>query len=135
MNYSLLYIILIPWHTRTSRSCASWTHKHFTVYCPYVVKTALFAAVSKNQKSRRLRKRCSLFCEVKILIGKTFRCNAFCRSNYPKVFPRKGLQLYLKRDSDTGVYCEFCEICKNTFFTEHLWVTITASGDITSAEY
>ena len=24
--------------------------------------------------------------------------------------------------------CEFCEICKNTFFTEHLWVTASGLG-------
>ena len=34
-----------------------------------------------------------------------------------------GLQLYEKCDSGTGVFCEFCEISKNTFFTEHLWTT------------
>ena len=33
------------------------------------------------------------------------------------------LQLYLKRDSGTGFSCEFCEIFKNTFFTENLWMT------------
>ena len=135
MNYSLLYIILTPL-THKDRSILCFLNPQtFYRLLPYVVKTALFAAVSKNQKSRRLWKRYSLFCEVNILIGKMFRCNAFCRSSCPKVFPRKGLQLYLKRDSDKGVYCEFCEICKNTFFTEHLWVTISASGDITSAEY
>ena len=32
-----------------------------------------------------------------------------------------GLQLYLKRDSATGVSHELCEICKNILFTEHLW--------------
>ena len=58
----------------------------------------------------------------------------FAEAVVPRCF-LEGLQLYLKRDSDKGVYCEFCEICKNTFFTEHLWVTISASGDITSAEY
>ena len=31
-----------------------------------------------------------------------------------------------KRDSGTGASCDFCEIYKNTFFTEHLWTT--ASG-------
>ena len=33
-----------------------------------------------------------------------------------------GLQLYLKKDAGTGVFFEFCEISKNTFFTEHLLV-------------
>ena len=31
-------------------------------------------------------------------------------------FEVAGLQLYLKRDSDTGVLCEFCEIFKTIFF-------------------
>ena len=32
------------------------------------------------------------------------------------------LAVLLKRDSNTGVSCEICEICKNTFFfPEHLW--------------
>ena len=26
----------------------------------------------------------------------------------------------LKRDADKGVFCEFCKVLKNTFFTEHL---------------
>ena len=26
--------------------------------------------------------------------------------------------------------CEFCEICKNTFFTEHLWTTASISERI-----
>ena len=33
----------------------------------------------------------------------------------------RGLQLCSKRDPGTGVSFEFCEISKNTFFTEHLW--------------
>ena len=33
----------------------------------------------------------------------------------------------LKRDSDTGISCEFCEIFKNTFFTEHLRTTASES--------
>ena len=32
-----------------------------------------------------------------------------------------GLQLYLKRDSGTGVSCEFRQTSMNTFFIEHLW--------------
>ena len=36
-----------------------------------------------------------------------------------------GLRLptLLKKDSGTGVSCEFCDISKNTFFTEHIWTT------------
>ena len=33
-----------------------------------------------------------------------------------------------KRDSDTGVSCEFCEIFKNNFFTDHLWTTAPETG-------
>ena len=31
-----------------------------------------------------------------------------------------GLQIYLKRDSDTGVFLCILQIFKNTFFVEHL---------------
>ena len=34
-----------------------------------------------------------------------------------------GLQLYKKRVSDTVFSCEFCEISKNTSFTENLQTT------------
>ena len=50
-----------------------------------------------------------------------------CQSLFFNKVPGLGLQLYLKRDSGTGVSCEFCEISKNTFFTEHLWATASAS--------
>ena len=31
-----------------------------------------------------------------------------------------------KRDSSTMFSCEFCEVSKDTFFTEHLWATTSA---------
>ena len=34
--------------------------------------------------------------------------------------------LFKKRDSDTSISCKFCEMFKNTLFTEHL--RVTASG-------
>ena len=33
------------------------------------------------------------------------------------------LQLYLKKTLVQGFSCEFCKIFKNTFFSEHLWMT------------
>ena len=34
---------------------------------------------------------------------------------------------FIKKDTLPQVFsCEFCEISKNTFFTEHLWVTAFA---------
>ena len=36
--------------------------------------------------------------------------------------PDRGL--FIKKDALAQVFsCEFCEISKNTFFTEHLWTT------------
>ena len=37
--------------------------------------------------------------------------------------PASGLQLFLKETLEQAFYCEFCEISKNTFVTEHLWAT------------
>ena len=39
-----------------------------------------------------------------------------------------GLQLYLKKTPAQVFSCEFCEISKNTFFTEHLWTTASVSN-------
>ena len=30
--------------------------------------------------------------------------------------------------------CEFCEVSKNTLFTEHLWATTSASKDVAISE-
>ena len=38
------------------------------------------------------------------------------------------LQLYLKKVPVQVFYCEFCEICKNIFFTEHLRTTASTSN-------
>ena len=35
---------------------------------------------------------------------------------------------FIKKETLTQMFsCEFCEISKNTFFTEHLWVTASRS--------
>ena len=35
-------------------------------------------------------------------------------------------KVYLKSDSSTGVFCEFCEIFKSSYFVEHLRTTASA---------
>ena len=37
---------------------------------------------------------------------------------------------FIKKESLAQVFsCEFCEISKNTFFTEHLWTTASRKHD------
>ena len=65
-------------------------------------------------------------------------CMCTCRNSRPKVFCKKGVlrnfskfrgkhlyqSLFLNKviKKEAQVFsCEFCEISKNTFFTEHLW--------------
>ena len=43
-----------------------------------------------------------------------------CQSLFFNKVPGLGLQLYLKRDSGTGVSCEFCEIAMIAFFYKTL---------------
>ena len=43
-------------------------------------------------------------------------------------FQPSNLQIYLKRDSDQRVSCDFCEVFKNTFFAEHLRTTASLFG-------
>ena len=38
------------------------------------------------------------------------------------ILQSRGLQLYWKRDSDTGVSCEFCEIFKSNYLIDHIWL-------------
>ena len=46
-----------------------------------------------------------------------------CQSLFFNNVAGRSKQLYLKRDSDTGVSCEFFGIFKITSFIEHLWAT------------
>ena len=48
------------------------------------------------------------------------------RSGHRKYSVRKGVLIlnFIKKEALEQVFpCEFCEISKNTFFTEHFWVT------------
>ena len=44
------------------------------------------------------------------------------------------LQLHLTRNSCTGSFGEFCEICKNTYFAEHYLTTASDYNRINSSE-
>ena len=53
-------------------------------------------------------------------------CHSDVKQQPPKVFCKKsasGLQLYSKETLAQVFSCEFSQISKNTFFTEHLWTT------------
>ena len=39
-------------------------------------------------------------------------------------------QSLLKRDSNTGVFCEYCEIFRNTYFEEHLTAASGRSSEM-----
>ena len=67
---------------------------------------------------------------------------AQCRSSRPEVFCKKGVlrnfakltgrpeacNLIKKETLAQVFFCEFCEIFKNTFLTEHFWATASVSG-------
>ena len=41
---------------------------------------------------------------------------------------------FIKKETPVQVFsCEFCEISKNTFFTEHLWATASCHGNLITA--
>ena len=57
-----------------------------------------------------------VFCEKGVLRNfAKFTGKRLCQSLFFNKVAGGGLQLYLKRDSGTGFFCEFCEISKNTF--------------------
>ena len=68
-----------------------------------------------------------LWIKVFLKISQNSQENTCARVSFLIKLQDWGLQLFEKRDSGSGVFaCKFCEISKNTFFTEHLWTT--ASG-------
>ena len=63
-----------------------------------------------------------MFCK-KAVLGDfpKFTRKHLCQSLFITKVAGQGRQLYLKKTLFLGVSCEFCEIWKNTFFTENLW--------------
>ena len=51
-------------------------------------------------------------------------------SLFNKVAGMRPATLSKKRPLTQGFSCEFCEISKNTFLTEHLWVTTSVSWSV-----
>ena len=51
------------------------------------------------------------------------RCSSKFRKIHQKTPLRESLQLYEKEALVQVFSCQFCEIFKNTFFTEHIWPT------------
>ena len=57
-----------------------------------------------------------VFCKKAVISDfPKFTGKHLCQSLFITKVAGQGWQLYLKRDPDTGVSCEFCEIWKNNF--------------------
>ena len=41
----------------------------------------------------------------------------------------------LKKDSGTGAFLLICEISENTFFTEHLWTTVSGTRKMVPLQF
>ena len=89
---------------------------------------------TKNAKSCKTLLRLK-FKNVRPTLIRISRLQMFLKIDALKNFPNftgKHLQwiLVLKRDSDTGVFCQICEIFMNTFFTENLqWLLLFNEHD------
>ena len=59
--------------------------------------------------------------KVFLEISQNSQENTCARTSFLIKLQASGLQLYQKRDLAQVFYCEFWEISKNAFFTEHLW--------------
>ena len=59
-------------------------------------------------------RRCSVK-KVFLEISQKSQENTYARVSFLIKLQASGLQLYQKRDSGTGIFCEFCEIFKSTF--------------------
>ena len=68
-------------------------------------------------------------CSIKKVVLKNFAKftgKYRARASFWMKLQASGLQLYLKKTLTQVFSCEFCQISKNTFFTEHLWMTASA---------
>ena len=54
--------------------------------------------------------------------------NTYARVSFLIKLQAWGLQLFKKETPAQVFSCEFCEISRNTFFTEHLWTTACRSN-------
>ena len=88
--------------------------------------------VHTRNTNRRINRSSHQRCSIKRGVLKNFA--AFTGTPVPLLFLIKlqalrlqavRLQLYLKRDSGTGVFLWIFKIFKNTFFTEHLRTTVS----------
>ena len=80
-----------------------------------------YQSVSR-QISRNSHQRCSVRKGVLKNFAK-FTGNTCARISFLIKLPSSACNFIKKRDSGTGVSCEFCKIFKDVFFTEHLWAT------------
>ena len=71
-----------------------------------------------------------VFCEKGVLRNYTkFTGRHLCQSLFFNKAGKRDSGSFVKKETLTQVFfSEFCEISKNTFFTEHLWAT---ASDIT----
>ena len=73
-----------------------------------------------------------LWKKVFLEISQNLQENICARDSFLIKLQARGLQLYLKKSLAQLFSCEFCKISKNTFFTEHLRTTASASLDYVS---
>ena len=76
-------------------------------------------------KGNSSHRTCSVRKDVLRTLAK-FTGKHLCQSLFLIKIQASGLQLYQKENLAQVFSCEFCQISKNTFFTEHL-LTMTAS--------
>ena len=78
--------------------------------------------IFSNIYDRSSHRRCSVW-KVFLVISKNPHEKKLCQSLFLNKFASLWPATLLKRDYGAGFFCGFCEISKNIFFTEHLWVT------------
>ena len=82
-----------------------------------------------DERSREAEKKPpEVFCKKSVLKNSTkFTGKHLCKSLLIKLQALR-LQFKKKKTQTQLFFCEFCEISKNTFFTERLWMTASGEG-------
>ena len=114
-------------------SSSSFLRLDLTRNNKFPMPTVHFVELPPMFRSSRLE----VFCNKDVLGNfAKFTGKHLCQSLFLNKVAGLGLQLYLKKETLTQVLsCEFCKICKNTFFIDYYLVGFWICADISSTDH
>ena len=101
--------------------------KHFLVFCKEIAFYVFFLPNEIIFSCINVSTNYNISCRFKksVIHNQMFRSSEATT----RVFYKKAVRTcnFIKKDSNTGFYCEYCELFKNTYFQEHLRTAASAN--------